>query len=430
MPNRGLLVAVALLAVLAGGIYWSNQDEEKKVGAPAKDAPPKILEIPEDQFVRIEIKRRDGTGAVLERQASGWRLTAPKALPADTRAVQTLVSALALVASERLVDEKPGDLMQYGFASPQVEVLIARKDGKKHKLLLGEASPLGTSVFARIDGDARLYTVGSATKAAVDKVWQDLRDRRLLTFYDAKLVRVELNGMEFVKAGGHWSMTKPQAWRPDTFAVEELVRKMIEAKMEITPEDEELTFAGKFASAAPYSIVRATDDQATQQLDIRKDKEGNFYAKSTAVEGFFKLPPEAVDTFAKKAEAFRSKKLFDFGFAEPSKVGLKHDSTTWTFAKTGADWLSAGKKIEPGSVQQLVDRLRELAATGFVPKGGGKPLAEYSITLPGKSTEVVSVSQQGDAYFATRAGDPTVYAVDGKVVEELHQLAASAKPLP
>ena len=429
MPNRGLLVAVALLAVLAGGIYWSNQDEEKKVGAPAKDAPPKILEIPEDQFVRIEIKRRDGTGAVLERQASGWRLIAPKALPADTRAVQTLVSALALVSSERLVDEKPGDLMQYGFSSPQVEVLIGRKDGKKHRLLLGEASPLGTSVFARLDGDARLYTVGSATKAAIDKVWQDLRDRRLLTFYDAKLVRVELNGIEFVKADGRWSMTKPQAWRPDTFAVEELVRKMIEAKMEITPEDEELTFAGKFAAAGPYAIVRATDDQATQQLDIRKDKEGNFYAKSTAVAGFFKLAAEAVDTFGKTAEAFRSKKLFEFGFSEPTKVELRHDATTWTFAKTGADWLSAGKKIEPGSVQQLVDRLRELAAVGFATKGGGKPLAEYSITLPGKSAEVVGVSQQGDVYFATRAGDPTVYSLDAKVVEELHQLAASAKPL-
>lgn len=430
MPNRGLLVAVALLAVLAGGIYWSNQDEEKKVGAPAKDAPPKILEIPEDQFAKIEIKRRDGTGAVLERQPSGWRLIAPKALPADTRAVQTLVSALALVASERLVDEKPADLMQYGFASPQVEVLIDRKDGKKHKLLLGETSPLGTSVFARVDGDPRLYTVAAAVKAAVDKVWQDLRDRRLLTFYDAKLVRIELNSIEFVKADGHWSMTKPQAWRPDTFAVEELVRKLIEAKMEITPEDEEQTFAGKFASAAPYAIARATDDKGTQQLDIRKDKEGNFFAKSTAVEGFFKLPPEAVDIFARKAEEFRSKKLFDFGFADPSKIELKHDGNSWSFEKKGADWLSGGKKIDPGSVQQLVDRLRELAATGFAPKAGGKPLAEYSITVPGKPAEVVAVSQQGDAYFATRAGDLTAYTLDSKVVEELHQFAATAKPLP
>ena len=430
MPNRGLLVAVALLAVLAGGIYWSNVDEEKNVGAPAKDAPPKILEIPEDQFAKIEIKRRDGTGAVLERQPAGWRLTAPKALPTDTRAVQTLVSALALVASERLVDEKPADLMQYGFASPQVEVLIVRKDGKKHKLLLGETSPLGTSVFARVDGDPRLFTVAAASKAAVDKVWQDLRDRRLLTFYDAKLVRIELNGMEFLKADGHWSMTKPQAWRPDSFAVEELIRKMIEAKMEITPEEEALTFAGKFASAAPYAIARATDDKGTQQLDIRKDKDGNFFAKSTAVEGFFKLPPEAVDTFARKAEEFRSKKLFEFGFADPSKVELKHDGKSWSFEKKGADWLSGDKKIDPGSVQQLVDRLRELAATGFAPIRGSKPLAEYSLTVPGKPAEVVAVSQQGDTYFATRAGDPTVYTLDPKVVEELHQLAAAAKSLP
>ncbi len=430
MPNRGLLVAVALLALLAGGIYWSNRDEEKKVGAPAADASPKLLEIPEDQFTRIEVKRRDGSGAVVERQASGWKLTAPKALPVDALAVQGLVTALALVGSERVVDEKPGDLMQYGFASPQLEISIGRKDGQTHKLLLGEDSPLGTSVYAQVAGDPRLFTVATATRGAIDKVWQDLRDRRMLTFYDAKLRSVELNGIAFSKSGDRWTMTKPQPWRADNFAVEDLVRKLGEAKMEVVPEDEEQEFAGKFAGAAPYAIAKATDDQGTQQLEVRKDKEGNFYAKSTAVEGFFRLPPEAVESFAKKAEEFRDRKVFEFGFAEPSKVELKHGETARTFEKAGAEWKSGGKKIDPGSVQQIVDKLRELSATGFATGVGGKPVAEYSITLAGKGAEKVTVNQAGEKYFAVRPGDATVYELDGNVVEELRQLAADAKTLP
>jgi hypothetical protein len=430
MPNRGLLVAVVLLAVLGGGIYWSNQEEAKKAGAPAVDASPKLLEIPEDQFTKIEVKRRDGSGAVVERRASGWVLTAPKTLPVDARAVQGLVTALALISADRIVDEKPGDLMQYGFASPQLEIAIARKDGKTHKLLLGEDSPLGTSVYAQVAGDARLYTVSTATRGAVDKVWQDLRDRRMMTFYDAKLRTVELNGIAFTKSADRWTMTKPQPWRADNFAVEDLVRKMAEAKMEVVPEDEELEFPAKFAGAAPYAIAKATDDQGTQQLEVRKDKEGNYYARSTAVEGVFRLPAEAVETFAKKAEDFRDRKLFEFGFAEPSKLEMKNGDTLRAFEKSGAEWKSGGKKVDPGSVQQIVDKLRELAATGFAATGGSKPAAEYAITVAGKAAEKVTVTQAGEKFLASRPGDSTVYELDAKVVDELRQLTADAKTLP
>jgi DNA-binding PadR family transcriptional regulator len=430
MPNRGLLVAAALLALLAGGIFWSNREEAKKAGAPAADAPPKLLEIPEDQFVKIAIKRRDGSGAVVERLPAGWKLVSPQALPVDGLAVQSLVSALALVASERVIDEKPGDLMQYGFASPSLEIVISRKDGKQHKLLLGEDSPLGTSVYAQVAGDPRLYTLATATRGALYKVWQDLRDRRLLTFYDAKLRTVELNTLAFTKNGDRWAMSRPQPWRADNFAVEDLVRKLAEAKMEIVAEDEEQTFPAKFAGAAPYAIAKVTDDQGTQQLDVRRDKDGAFYARSSAVEGCFRLPAEADESLVKKAEAFRDRKHFEFGFAEPSRVEVKSGDSSWSFAKTGPEWKSAGKKIDPGSVQQIVDKLRELSATGFVTAGGGKPAAEYTITPAGKPAETVAITEAGGKLFATRPGDPTVYELDRKVVDELRQLAASAQALP
>jgi hypothetical protein len=430
MPNRGLLVAAALLALLAGGIFWSNREEARKAGAPAADAPPKLLEIPEDQFVKIAIKRRDGSGAIVERQTAGWKLVSPQALPVDGLAVQSLVSALALVTSERVIDEKPGDLMQYGFASPSLEIVISRKDGKQHKLLLGEDSPLGTSVYAQVAGDPRLYTLATATRGALDKVWQDLRDRRLLTFYDAKLRTVELNTLAFTKNGDRWAMSRPQPWRADNFAVEDLVRKLAEAKMEIVTEDEEQSFPAKFAGAAPYAIAKVTDDQGTQQLEVRKDKEGAFYARSSAVEGCFRLPAEAVETLGKKAEAFRDRKLFEFGFAEPARVEVRSGDSSWTFAKTGAEWKSGGKKIDPGSVQQIVDKLRELSATGFAAAGGGKPAAEYIVTPAGKPAETVKITQAGEKLFATRPGDPTVYELDRKVVDELRQLAASAQALP
>ena len=43
MKGRGLLVAAALLAVLAGLLYWSNEAEKAKEGQPDPDDPPRMM---------------------------------------------------------------------------------------------------------------------------------------------------------------------------------------------------------------------------------------------------------------------------------------------------------------------------------------------------------------------------------------------------
>ena len=60
MKPTGLLIAVALLAVIGGGIWWSNK---KQAATPAKsptDASSKLLTIPVDQFQEIRIKKLIG----------------------------------------------------------------------------------------------------------------------------------------------------------------------------------------------------------------------------------------------------------------------------------------------------------------------------------------------------------------------------------
>ena len=58
MKFRGLLVAVILLAALGGAAYWSNKKEKTDVNKPPADAPPKILNIPSDQFKEIALKKK------------------------------------------------------------------------------------------------------------------------------------------------------------------------------------------------------------------------------------------------------------------------------------------------------------------------------------------------------------------------------------
>ena len=107
MKFRGLLVAAVLLAALGGVAYWSEKRGKVDEAKPAADAPPKILTIPEDQFKTIRLLKKGTEATVVARSDAGtWNLTQPKPLAADQDALTSLVTTLASLNSDRLIEDK------------------------------------------------------------------------------------------------------------------------------------------------------------------------------------------------------------------------------------------------------------------------------------------------------------------------------------
>jgi len=68
---------------------------------------------------------------------------------------------------------------------------------------------------------------------------------------------------------------------------------------------------------------------------------------------------DLADALEKSVDDFRNKKLFDFGFSDPSRVEVKGAG----YSKAGDKWTANGKTMDNASVQTLIDKLRDLAAT-------------------------------------------------------------------
>ena len=67
------------------------------------------------------------------------------------------------------------------------------------------------------------------------------------------------------------------------------------------------------------SKVTASGGDGTQSLEVRKNKEGKYYAKSSAVEGTHLLTDDIGKSLEKGLDDYRNKKLFDFGFQRAHK---------------------------------------------------------------------------------------------------------------
>jgi Domain of unknown function (DUF4340) len=434
MKLNGLLIAAIVLAALTGTLYWSNHRKPADTSASAaSDLPPRILSLNSQDVTSVALKKKSGESLVLTKNtADKWEITAPKPLPADQDSVSSMLSTLSTLNADRLIEEKTTTLDQYGLNQPVIEVDITDKNKKLTKLLIGDDTPAGSAAYAALSGDPRVFSIANYNKNAFVKTPADLRDKRLLTFDSDKVSKLELTAkkqsVEFGRSKDQWQIVKPKPARADQTQVEDVVRTLRDIKMDLGGTDDEKKIAAAFSSGAPTIAAKITDASGNQELQIRKNKD-DYYAKSTAVAGIFKILSGTASSLEKSPDDFRNKKLFDFGFNDPDKIEIHDGAKAYFLTRSGPDWWSNGVKMDVATVSSLIDQLRDLSASKFPDSGYTWPALEITVTSKdGKSTEKVAIAKAEDRYIAKRENEPALYELSVPAITQLQKSAAEIKP--
>lgn len=448
MKPLRLLIALGVLLGLGGAVWWS----EKHPPAPKSDVKTeKVLAIADDQLKRIEVSRpAGGETLALERgEDSKWRLTHPKAYKADESSASSMTSNLATLNADGVVAEKNTDWAAYGLVTPKMVVQVSLKDGKQHKLALGDDVPTGSGVYARLDGGERLFTLPSYIKSSFDKSVQDLRDKRVLPFDSEKTSRVTVvtadRTLEFGRAGATWQIVKPRPLRADNYAVDDLVRSVREANFESILEESEKPSA-KYPFAKPYASFEAVDASGVHTLTVGKqgkDKDITYYAKSSDMPGVFKIANTVAEGLNKKLDDLRNKKLFDFGWNDPQKIEVRDGDLRMTVEKKGDKWQrsdAGNKELPSDKVQTLIDNLRNLSSKAFTADeaaaqakyGLSKPVAEAKVTADdGKRIERVLVAAGPESkFYAARENEPATYEIEKTSYDDFQKTLKELKDAP
>jgi hypothetical protein len=306
MNFRGLIVAVVVLATLGGVLYWSQHHKpaEESAAVPASTVPV-IVKINAADVSQLIIKQKELV--TLKKTNGKWQITEPEPYPADQEAVDGVLSTLSGLNADRIVEEKASDRKQYGLDPAQVELDVTGKNGTR-QLLLGDDTPAGGDVYAALATDPRVFTIASYNKSSLAKTLNDLRDKSLLTLSADKVSRVELlkkgEDLELDRTKDGWQMLRPSASPADSTAVNALVSTLTSAKMELSSTSDA---AAAFARAAPLATAKLTGDIGVQALEVRKAKD-DYFAKSSAVDGIYKVDSSLGQALDKKIEDFRQKK--------------------------------------------------------------------------------------------------------------------------
>ena len=153
---RGIRFLVLLLIAIPLGWYAYHDAKKGAVDAtPKKD---KVFSVEADKIDELEIKSESGDRTTLRKKGNDWEIAQPVSGASDQSTVSSITSNLSSLEISRVIDENPGNLKEFGLASPRIEVAF-KSGGQQHRLQIGDKTPTGSVLYAKLaDGKLTRWT--------------------------------------------------------------------------------------------------------------------------------------------------------------------------------------------------------------------------------------------------------------------------------
>jgi hypothetical protein len=423
---RSTVVLLIVLGGLGGYIYFVDANRDPA----ALDAKPTaFIELSADDIEEMVIRSDSGETSRVRRMDETWQLLEPSTADADAGVVSTVTSNLASLEVQRVVDEQPADLSQYGLEPARIDVAFRLKDQQDFEhLLVGEQTPTGGDLFARRPDETRVFLISSFLDSIFNKSAFDLRDKAVLKFERDSAEGVELVGnsthLQFAKTGATWRIVEPIAARADYAAVESLITSLSSTHMQriVVPDTSDPQEYGLDQPAMTATVVGAN---SSASLLIGDGDEGGRFARDASRPEVFAVEESLLTNLSKGVSEYRRKDIFDARSFTATRIETGRGDETITLERNTADsdatWRDAsGQDVDVTVVDDLFTKLSGLRAQAFeepAPMALETPALSVTIRYDGDKTETVSFVRSAIDVFAARSDEPGSARIDATLFD-------------
>lgn len=452
--GKSLLILVVLALGLGAYVYFIEMKREP----PAPDTKTeKAFTVGAGKIVEVEVHNATGNVTTIKKTNDAWSVVAPVASAADMQAVGSLVGTLESLDIQKVLDENPTSVSQFGLEPPRYWLTFkVEGDPAPHKLSVGSKTPTGADMYARLEGQPRVFTITAFTDDMLNKSSFDLRDKTVLKFERDGLDSISLEvpgspAVTLVKKDADWRITAPIETAADVNPVEMLINRASQVQAKSVESGDAPNAAPptpadlkKFGLDKPQLVATfgAGSTRATLAIGGKKD-DTTIYARDMSRPAVFSIDKTLLDDLKKKADDLRLKDVFAFRSFTALGLDVTYGGTTYTFGKAkpaGTDNASAPevwkllkpaeKDVNQTGVTDLLNSLSSLRAETFSdkPLASGEDLvvvARYGeVKTP--SEERVTLRKSGTTVQAIRAGEKSVAVLPvadfDKAVSQLKEL--------
>jgi len=430
---RSFLVMLFVLAAIGGYALY----EWKRVPEDTGEKKDKAFTVEADKIEEISIKSESGDRTTLKKTGPDWQIVQPSALKPDSAETSGLTSNLSSIEIQRVIDENPTDLKEYGLDPARVEVAF-KVGGQERKLLIGRKTPPATDLYAKLADQKRVFLIPSFLDTTFNRTTFDLRDKTVLALnrdaIDGLSVATPDRTLKFVKGGNEWHMTEPVAARGDFGTIDGLVSRVntLQMKSIVAPDAAK---AADYGLDKPAATITVGSGSSQASLAIGKSSgEGAVYARDLSRPMVFTIESGVLDDMKKDVTEYRQKDLFDARPFSATRLEIVDKGQTSAFEKTKTKnkdgqeeekWKQvapAPRDVDPSKMQNLLSSVTQARATSFVDSAAKTGLDKPELTVivkseQGKREEKVTFARAGSDTYAARAGEAGAAKVDASAID-------------
>ncbi len=416
---RGLKSTIALLAVLIGLVAYIYFVDSKKPASGAPETKTKAFTVDADQIEEIHMKPASGDASRVQKTNGTWQLVEPEKADADQGQVSNAATSLAALEVNRVVDENPSDLSQYGLNPAKAEITFRVKGQKDpRQLLIGEKTTTGSDLYAKTPDQKRVFLISGYLENTFERTPFDLRDKTALKIDQSKADGVEIvhnNGTTaLAKSGTEWALTKPYTARADFAGAEAVLTSLSSLQMQKIVENDAKDLA-KYGLDKPDATITVSSGSTRASLALGKKDGESVYARDLSRPIVFTIPAMTATDLEKDTTALRRKDMFDGRSFNATRVELKRGGETLSFDKSkgkdGKDvWKNAaGKDVDAMKMDDMLTKLSNIRAQLFQDRVDPvlkMPTLVATLKLDNNMMETVTFARSGNAVLASREGEP------------------------
>lgn len=439
--GKSLIVLVAVAAALGGYIYFVEMKRD-----PASDAitttREKVFTFSPGSIEEVEITNSGKETTKLVRQDAAWVITAPNAADADTVEVSTVVSSIESLEHTRVVSEAPESAAPFGLDPARITIgFKVTGESAPRRLLIGNKTPTGGDMYARVDGSPRVFLIGGHLEDTFDKTPFALREKSILKFSrdaaDALTIETGPMRVSLAKTGADWRLTSPVNARADFATVDGLVGRLFQARMVrlVSPDGTQNLKA--YGLDKPQAAVAVGSGSSTAQLAIgAADGDANVFARDLSRPMVFTIEKTLLDELRKPADDLRLKELFEFRSFSATHFNITAGGETYSFSKKKGEgdnapdvWSMTDPTAKTADATKMTDLLTttsNLRAESFA--ASALAVGEtVSVTVrfgdaAAEKSETVTLRKSGGVVHAIRTGEPGAAVVSTIDFDRVMQL--------
>ena len=305
--GRSFLLLLALAAGVGAYVWFVELERDMTVSdTPAEE----VFAVEADQIQEVRLRNEAGEESVLQRSGDRWVFAGDASgIDVDPTEAANIASGLADLESQRVVDEQPPSLAEYGLETPRITVSFKDGAGAERTLLIGNRTPTGGDLYAKLSDASRVFLIGAWLDETFNRSRFDLRDKAALKFSRDAVTHVTLTSssgtVALAQAGGEWKLTSPDEAPADNGAADAIVNALSSARMQSVVDAPDPAAMG-LARPAVTASVTAGPTRAVLEIG-GPAADGTLYARDAVRDLVFTVDASLAEQLTKTPADLRRK---------------------------------------------------------------------------------------------------------------------------